>query len=296
MRWLAITFSLLILSFSCLGQEWIPFKLDGGHVKIPVKVADIETYAMLDSGSQINAINKAFVNKHKLTFDKGPSIKIAGVFGTETLPRLNNIPLEILGASLNLDGLPPLSLGHHSTGLLLGAGFFSSFVVQIDYPNSKMRILPRGSINLKEFQNIKMRSQRGSGAPIVNISINKSKPFWITLDTGNSGGLLIERSFATSLELTEKVTHSEISSGANNIGVTEHLRVNELKFGPYTLENVLVSMPAEGQSIQVESNTALTGTRIRSKKSRGIIGYDVLKHFVITIDYKGGHAHIGVPD
>jgi len=59
---------------------------------------------------------------------------------------------------------------------------------------------------------------------------------------------------------------------------------------------VLVTIPAEGESSNLESQYQKTGSRIKGQKIQGLIGYDVLKHFLITIDHRSGHAHIGLPD
>ena len=67
-------------------------------------------------------------------------------------------------------------------------------------------------------------------------------------------------------------------------------------FGPYVLENVLVNIPAEGQTSNIEDQNSFTGTRIKSAKQKGVIGYDILKHFVLTLDYRAGNAHISVPE
>lgn len=37
-------------------------------------------------------------------------------------------------------------------------------------------------------------------------------------------------------------------------------------------------------------------SRLKSKKVRGILGYDVLKHFILTVDYAEGLGHIAIPE
>jgi hypothetical protein len=50
--------------------------------------------------------------------------------------------------------------------------------------------------------------------------------------------------------------------------------------------------PAPGVSTEIFETHATTGTRLASrKKSSGLLGYDILKHFVVTIDYDRGHVH-----
>lgn len=277
--------------------DWVPFTLHNGHIKIPITISGIETHALMDTGAQLNAINEAFIAKHELDYTRGGQIRVRGVFGEETKSMFNNVPVNIFGFDTDLDSLTPVSLGHHSTGLLIGAGFFSSFIVQLDYPNSRMRLLSKDTVNLREFENIRMESQQGSGEPLVQVSFGAdSSPFWVLLDTGNNGGLLIDRSLANRLSLVDENTASSISSGVNATASVASLRVDEFVFGPYTLENVLVSFPEEGVNANLSDQYSFTGTRIKSRRQRGILGYDILKHFVVTLDYASGHAHIGLPE
>jgi hypothetical protein len=293
----SLLFSVFTLNCAAGVTDWIDFKLEGGHIKIPVTVAGIETYAMLDTGAQVNAINKAFVNKNKLDLDKGSKTKIKGVFGTERKTTFNNVPISFFGMESELDKLVQINLGFHTTGLLFGAGFFDKFVVQLDYPNKKMRLISHDSVAVKDFKNIEVQRQKGTGMPIVKIRLPDDEHLWLLLDTGNSGGMLVDRQVARGKGWLEDVDSStSLSMGANSVAVTESFRIPSLGFGPFEMENVLVTIPAEGESFQLKSQHQRAGSRIKGKKVQGIIGYDVLKHFLITIDYKKGLAHVGLPD
>ena len=273
---------------------WIDFELKGGHISFPVTVSGHPTYAVLDSGAQLNAINKAFIGKHKLDYARVGKIDIKGVFGKRKQNRLSNIPVGIFGVTMELDNVAEISLGHNSKGLLLGAPLFVGNIVQIDYPSHKLRLISRELINLRELKNVPMVDQRGSGMPLVQVKLN-GRNVWLILDTGNSGGIMIERSLAKGLGLTNPRNEVRINGGATQMGNVEHTRVNEVVFGPFTLENVLVSFNAEGSSINLNNQYSETGSRIKGKRVVGLIGYDVLKHFVLTMDYGRGQMHIGVP-
>ena len=54
-----------------------------------------------------------------------------------------------------------------------------------------------------------------------------------------------------------------------------------LRVGPYTLENVIVTVPGAGEKTSV--------------RKEGILGYDVLRHFLITMDWDRQQMHIEVP-
>lgn len=294
---------LLLLSFTFSFNltagvtPWIDFTIHNGHIKIPAKIEKIDTFAMLDTGAQVNAINSAFILKNNLSLTKGGQINIKGAFGETLRPRYNGVSAEIFGVETKLDSVVDILLGHHSTGLLMGAGFFDKFVTQFDYPNQKIRLITSDAVDVSEFKNILAQEQKGTGMPIVNVGLPDDKQLWLLLDTGNSGGMVVERKVADKFGWLEALeTNKGYSVGATKMIKTESVRIPSLKFGPYELENVLVTVPGEGISARLESQYETTGTRIKGKKVQGIIGYDVLKHFVITVDYKNGHVHVGLPE
>ncbi|MCZ8528279.1 aspartyl protease family protein [Alteromonas sp. PRIM-21] len=287
---------LLLSSCQVFGAatQWVDFTLDNGHVFLPVTIDGIESRVMLDSGAQINSINRAFVRKHDLTFDKGRPVNVKGVYGVEKRKAYNNVDVEIFGTTFKLDSLVETNLGHHSNGMLLGAGFFNSFVVQLDYPHRKIRLVTRDSVNMKEVANVPATTQQGTGMPIAQVEIN-GVPLWLRIDTGNAGTILINRRAASKADLLEKVEGTSTSFGANSSGVNEFATSDMVKFGPFEISNVKVSFPAEGQTTNLESQYKRTGSRIGGKRVVGLIGYDLLKDFVVTLDYRYGRLHINVP-
>jgi hypothetical protein len=250
-----ILLSLLFSSFNAFSAvtAWTDFTLDNGHVFLPVTIEGIESRVMLDSGAQINSINRAFIGKHDLDLDKGRPVTVKGVYDVERRNAYNNVNVEIFNSDFELDSLVESSLGHHSNGMLLGAGFFNNFIVQLDYPHRKIRLVTRDSIDMGEVANVRANSQQGSGMPIAQVEIN-GVALWLLVDTGNAGTILINRRAASK-----------------------------------------VSFPAEGQKTNLESQYERTGSRIGGKRVVGLIGYDLLKDFVVTLDYRYGKLHIALP-
>ena len=152
-------------------------------------------------------------------------------------------------------------------------------------------------MDLAKLENIQMQIDRGSGQPIVKVDLNGEKNAWLILDTGNNGGLFLKRTMATDSKWLESYgSQSSLIAGANHIGTVDNFRLPEVKFGPFTIENVQVSVPAEGQTESVSGQDQVSFSRIKGKNIKGLVGYDVLKHFVLTIDYKSGHLHVGLPE
>lgn len=290
----------LIASFNTFAvTQWVDFELINGHINLPVSINGIAGRAILDSGAQVNAINTSFINRHGFEFDKGGKINIQGVFSTEKRQLYNNVPVTLFGATIEFDQLASLRIGHHEVQLLLGAGLLDKFIFQIDYPNSRMRLFERGSVDLAKLENIPMQIDRGAGQPIVRVELNgdaDEKP-WLVLDTGNAGGLFLKRMLVTDNNWLELYgSQSGVTGGANSVALVDSFRLPKMKFGPYTVENVLVTVPGEGQTESVSGRSNSGGSRIKGKNIKGLVGYDVLKHFVLTIDYKSGHMHIGLPE
>ena len=292
-----LLFSFLFASTNVFSAatSWTNFTLDNGHIFLPVSIEGIESRAMLDSGAQINSINSAFIRKHKLELDKGQPVNIKGVFEREKRNSYNNVNVELFGTIFELDSLVEVRLGHHTNGLLLGAGFFNNFIVQFDYPRKKFRLVTRDAVNMRDVANVKAASQKGSGMPIAQVEIN-GVSLWLRIDTGNSGTILIDRNSASRAGLLDKVEGATTAFGANSSGVNEFATSDVVQFGPYEISDVKVSFPAEGQKTNLESRYKSSSSRIGGKRVVGLIGYDLLKDFIVTLDYKRGELHIALPN
>ncbi|QPG06451.1 hypothetical protein IT774_04505 [Salinimonas marina] len=70
---------------------WLEFKLQDGHISLPVTVSGHPTYAILDSGAQMNAINKKFIDKHELNYTGVGTTYINGPFGKKGI---KNYPIS----------------------------------------------------------------------------------------------------------------------------------------------------------------------------------------------------------
>ncbi|MBB1437602.1 aspartyl protease family protein [Shewanella sp. SG41-4] len=297
LRLLTLVSAVLFSFHSFAVTNWVNFEVINGHINLPVTIKGIEGRAILDSGSQLNAINISFINKNGFEFSKGSKINVKGVYGTEIQQLYNNVQANLFGADIELDELVGLRLGHHEVQLLLGAGLLEKFIFQIDYPNNRLRLFERDSLDLAKLENIEMQMDRGTGQPIVKVELNGEKNAWLILDTGNNGGLFLKRTLATDSNwLSQYGAQSGTGFGVNNVATIDNFRLPEVKFGPFTIENVQASVPAEGQNESITGQDRSGLSRIKGKNIKCLVGYDILKHFVLTIDYKSGHMHVGLPE
>ena len=276
--------------------EWLPFSIERGHIYIDVEINGIPSKAILDSGSSVNMIDTGFLEQHGEDFHTAGKIRIEGVNSTELAQLYSNIPLSIYGVELTMNQVVARPL--RRAEFLIGEGFFSEIIVQIDYPNSRLRFLSRGTIDWKKHANVPIKRASNSILPAIEVRIEGEKT-WLLLDTGNNGGVVLDRSFATLNGLIDESAEldSFSVSGANRMARFQGFKLDSVIVGPYELENVEAAIPAQGQSsnLGMEGYVGL-GSRIRrGVETNGLIGFDVLKHFVVTIDYSKHKLNLYAP-
>lgn len=296
-----LLFLIAFLSFSVFSapqmdkEGWLPFVLSNGAVLIEIEVAGETAHALIDSGAEFNGINQAYVEKHKNKLNYGGRIIVQGVFGEEEVAMVTGFASKLFGYEFKLVDLVPVQMNEPL--LLLGQPFLSNFIVQFDYPNQKIRLLPHSAVDMKKVANVDMKKSRGRNLPVIKVDIAKDQGIWLTLDTGNTGGLVVSRQLAEEqdwLKLLPAVKHE--ASGVTGSGNVESFQIPYLKIGPYELEDVFVTVPADGQKMNISDKTGRTTAGVQKGiNSKGLLGYDILKHFVLTLDTKNWRAHIAAP-
>jgi predicted aspartyl protease len=263
-------------------SEWVDFELERGHIIVPVVINGVAGTAIVDSGATINGINQEFANQYAQDLSRGVRVTIAGVYGNEKKRPYNNVPVSLFGVEHKLDFVFPVQL--NSSIFLFGAAFFSGYVLQIDYPNRRMRLATRGSFDFRKLKNVKARANR-TGMPTITLKLDGRKTVRLVLDTGNNGGLFLACKVAADLGwLDQYISVSIESKGANSAAVVDTFRLPSVQIGPHAVEDVWVSVPSEG----VRKSGFIRG-------SQGLLGFDVMKRFVITLDYEKGYVHFGFP-
>ncbi len=292
---IAVVVLTLSIDASAAVSKWIPFDSEGGHISIPVTVNGVETRALLESGAAGNGISERFLSEYEFEYEHGRQVIVSGIAGKRKVALINGLEIGIFGAEFEINQMMPVHL--QNADVLIGLGFFNNFILQIDYPNSQLRIITHDSLKLRKLANVRMKKAAGSPQPIVKVDMNGEASLWLTLDTGNNTGILIPRRSATRFDWLAKYGTTEaLLAGVTKSTGVERFNLPELTLGPIVLENVIVIVPAEGERTNVGKDVrAKLGTRLKETSSDGILGYDVLKHFIVTIDYKHSFLHLGVP-
>ena len=276
-------------------SEWIPFDNRSGHITIPITINGVDTRAMLDSGANGSGISRSFMSRHEGSFKAGRKIRVRGVNGIYEIRLVDGVKIDMFGSRFTLNELMPSNI--YSADLLIGLPFFNNFVLQIDYPSSRLRIFTHDALDLKPHANVKMKRARGSALPLVKARLNDEYSPWLIFDTGSSGGLFLKRGDADRFGWLEDFeTHEGMASGIGRTAATERFYMPTVTIGPFTLENVIATVPAKGEKTTVgRATSADLSTRMQNASADGLIGYEILKHFVVTIDFKRNLLHLEPP-
>jgi len=282
-------------------SPWVPIEIDDGQVIMPITLNGEPARAMLDTGASANFVSQAFLDAHEGGFSVGQGVVVTGIDGRRRTAMANNMRLGMFGTEFEIDQLIPGPFADFD--MIIGLPFFELYIVQIDYPGQRIRILDHDAINMKKFANVKMRRAGGSAQPQIRVELNDEVKAWLMLDTGNNGPILYSRSNAERRGWLDNypVTRGEII-GINAIPSGMDLfRLPTMVVGPFEMENVLVGIPAGSDQFsvkRVDGDDRSTGWRLKKggkKKTDGILGYDVLQHFILTIDLKRNRLNLDMP-
>ena len=294
------TYALLILALIGWSQStlagvtpWVDFETSHGHILIPTRIHGIEGKSLIDTGSQVSLIERSFLRLHNLKFTNGRPMKILGVGSSEMRKTYSNVPVEIMGTELDFKVLVEGNL-QNGTQLLIGGDFLSQLYFQFDYPNKRFRGITRDTFDLKKIRNVESKLDPATRQPMVKVRLNDEKDVWLVMDTGNAGGVLLKRRVATRRGWLDEFD-TELNTGRGAVGAleVETFRMPVLAIGPYDVKNTRVTVPQEGKRFEMfQRKRGLSDVR---SKTQGLLGYDVWKNFLVTIDYRSGALFIEIP-
>ena len=272
---------------------WINFQIVDGFIVIPTEVHGIKGHSVIDTGAQSTGIAESFVEKNNLQLARSAPQQVAGVNATATRKTYRDVPVTLMGAELVFARLVDLDLGDRPQ-LLIGADFLRTLYFQFDYPNKRLRAISRDAFDLKKLSNVKSRVDSVSRLPMVQVRLNDQKNLWLAIDTGNTLGLIIKRGVAKKAGwLNEYEVEKLNTRGVVGSSEMEMFRLPLLAIGPYNVRNASVAVPSEGKVAPVFSS--LRGGLRGRGRVQGLLGYDVLKNFIVTFDYRSGSMVLELP-
>jgi len=275
--------------------EWVSFEGKRNNVGIPVLIEGIEATAVINTGFISSSISESFLKKHKLQLETNRWAPLKSGHSSYERQIYENVAVEMFGIEIAPD-LVGAASDDYDADLTIGSNLLEHFIVQIDYPNKQMRLLTRDAVDLAEIANIEMQGTEKYSYPALKLLLNDESDVWLVLSTVASTGIYINRLVVESNGWLSDYSSKVIRVATDEETLTaENFRLPKLKIGPYELENVSVTVPSKGNNLDFGTNFT-PGTGRKAKKLSGVVGYKVLKHFVLTVDLKKGIGHIYAPE
>ena len=273
-------------------QGWIPFENRNGLILLDVTVNGHEARATLDSGANLGAVSEGFAERVGIEADYSQELQIVGLHGGQSVYAARRFDLEMGGNVVPVTGLPLVP--GDSFDVLIGRPMFDHGIVQIDYPNQRVRFLRAGSVDFES--NVNVRRDR-EGQILVEATINDQSAL-LLFDTGNSGVTLLTRQFVRRHELDEfEVPAAHVHGrGIVESGDINLLRLDSARIGPFPFDGFLAGYLPEAKG-WLDGQRPVPGTRIRQRHANfdGMLGYEVLYNFLVTIDFSNSRLHLHLP-
>ena len=274
---------------------WLPIKIEHGRLLVQSSLAGFDGYSLIDHRANSSAVNTDFLQKNTLR------LKSRGVTGVQDLaernrgPYYRDVPATLLGVDVEFSKLDQVSLDRQDVQFILGADFLELGVFQFDYPNARMRLLDRDTVNLGELSNVKSRVDSTCNVVNAEVRLKDAQNVWLTVDTAAASGVLMERSIVAQHDwLTSYPSELLNVRGVNAGSTVEQFRLPVLQIGNFEVTDVPVRVPAKGNNLELFDRPTRTDSNLRCRrgKAQGLLGYEVLKDFVLTIDYRKGKIHL----
>lgn len=285
-----LSFLIIATAVQAASESCQAFSLENGSMRIPVEIRGEEYIAIMTTSNIPAAISQGLVDDLGLSVLTNPDLRIVSETGPDRDYRyVADLPINLFGIETEVEELAIVN--GEASYLSISLRIFNGLLLQINFPNEQLCFLSREAIDLQANQNIKMRSSPLSGRPVMSVTLNNDMDTWLDFSPGFPGGLNVDRLVARTLDLEESATDIENDSDFLNGSV------NSLTFGPYELGGISARFPKRGVRTSItERQQTLTGSNIRrSERSRGSVGMEILKHFVVTMDIELERMHIFAP-
>jgi hypothetical protein len=275
----------------------IPIQIQNNLVVVPVILNDVLPLKFIvDTGVRTAILTqKAFSDILQLPYSRKYSI--SGPGGEKLIDAYvtNNVSLSLPGVTGKGHALLVLEedylelrnyLGTDVHGIL-GYELFSRFIVKIDYDKKIMTlILPDKFHPRKKFQELPMLVE--DTKPFILTSLNISPTNAMTakllMDTGASHGLMLEPSSDERIKVPLTTVSTVIGRGLGGVITGKTGRIESLKLGEYTLDNILANFP--------DPNSYMDTLKSTLTFRHGTVGGEILSRFTVIFNFPQGKMYL----
>ncbi len=269
----------------------LDFKKASNLIIIPVTINESDTLNfILDTGVRYPIITELpFVNKLNLNYLMPVQIQGLGEGYDLTAYRSNNNNIKLGGLTawnqevqMIIDENFQIS---HMLGLpvhgLIGFNLFKDYIVRIDYSSDKITLYRPEHFRYRDRRkDIILPLHFEGNKPFVRTSIVtedlQEVPVKLLVDTGASDALWLSEKSDERIEIPVNHIEAFLGRGLSGDLYGTKGRIDGLWVGPLVLPKPIVAFP----------NSELIDQLISSNDRNGTLGAEILRRFVVTIDYR----------
>jgi hypothetical protein len=254
----------------------IPFQLSSNFVLVQLRVNNSRPLWFLFSTASTSLIDTRIAKELGLPVQGKEDLGgiEAGLIPGISLALPGVTALNLTVASLPLDFLSSI-MGRAIAGTI-GYDFISRFVVEVDYAAKKINVHAAATYRYSgsgNFLPIKFIDKRPFVPVKITMEGRKAVEGMFALETGSSGVMVVQRSFAEAHQLLNSVKGFRLGNvGGVGGGMSRTLqgRVRNIQVGRFVINNPVVIFPqAQGEKADGD----------------GQIGGEVLRRFRLILDY-----------
>jgi len=259
--------------------EEIPFELVDGQIILKVRINEIFYNFLFDTGAITIVSDELGSSFKRLTgtrriFDTNGVIRNSSRIKLDKLS-INNLSFKNITA-LALDLSIINKIGCVEISGVIGADIMKNKICQINY-EKKVLICTNsiGSLNSKTLNHQPIDfSITNNGSPSISMFINGLKSKNILLDTGFTSGISIANAEAQGMSIKESLKSYGLAYGAfgSVLDTSYAFRCNINSFEKDSIDSAIISY------------------RLKNEKSK--IGYQFLKNYILTIDWKNKKIYL----
>jgi clan AA aspartic protease (TIGR02281 family) len=258
----------------------VPFQLEGGHIYLEAKVNGKKGRFVLDSGAGATVLTPEGAKRLELPLSD-QKIRANGAGAVQaSLTKIEK--LEIGGAKMRDDFVVVLPLPPQlKVDGLLGYGFFSKFIVTLDYEKRQLTLAyPDGYQEPTSTTSLKLELQ--NNIPFIAGEVD-GIPGLFRLDTGSNAALSLFAPFVEENGLRNKYKpriETVVGRGVGGLLYGDLVRIPSLKLGDVEVRSLITDLSRQ------------TTGAFFDKKIAGNIGSEVLHRFTVTFNYPGKKLYL----
>ena len=263
----ALLFASILLASSASAE---PLIVDHGRLFIQARINGVATEALLDSGAESSLFDPKLAAEAK--FGPGERVRMKGSGGEQDVEVVSNVKIEALGRTIPAAEVVVMDMTDLSTRLIkrptraiIGREVFDAGPIRIDLARSDVEALPQGQVP----KGMKLPLTEHNGIETVPVTLGQVKAQAV-VDFGNGTGVMIGKELAERLKL--KAVGKVKGGGIGGEIERDVVILPQLTIAGRMFRKVKASI--DETSSRAEIN----------------VGTPILKHFVVTADFKGRTA------